>query len=511
MWRGLALMVPLIGCAAAGLEKLFGAPLRVCVTLDSGFDMLVDPSMPIANVTRESQLYGFNVDARLYIIPTALSSKNSSYELRVLGSYGELMVATRRDECDVGWATYFYTGNRDRCGRTVRDLDTCRPLEELTIDSSWTPWRCCVDFSPPFMTYGLNIMYDAAHPGFFESLFQSIAAPFTVNFGSFTFILTIIVAHFIWLFERKANSEQFPERYLDGIDDAVWWAIVTLTTVGYGDKVPITPAGRVVGLLWMVIGLCLSAILIGSMSTTFNEVSQGTATINSVHALVEGDYKVCSYATSFASGEVLAAVPSPNRVEGSGMAECAAWFEAKTPTDKFAIVLDGPVMRHWRSITPWARGLIISDKINTYLVSVIYPEGVTTLSNRLNPAIVDFYYSGEHASLSERWFPLSAGQGQSSSGLEWSVVGPAIGAVLLYISVVALSIFLPKPDVAAVSIVSGTTRKLVKRLSCQDITLPSMTSSPSSATNAGEDITLQSAKGELSSPAPSYAPVKGDV
>ena len=168
-------------------------------------------------------------------------------------------------------------------------------------------------------------------------------------------------------------------------------------------------------------------------------------------------------------------------------------------------------MRHWRSITPWARGLIISDKINTYLVSVIYPEGVTTLSNRLNPAIVDFYYSGEHASLSERWFPLSAGQGQSSSGLEWSVVGPAIGAVLLYISVVALSIFLPKPDVAAVSIVSGTTRKLVKRLSCQDITLPSMTSSPSSATNAGEDITLQSAKGELSSPAPSYAPVKGDV
>ena len=82
MWGGFALMVPLIGCAAAqpGSQPTF----RVCVTLDSGFDMLVDPSMPIADVSRESQLYGFNVDARLHILPTVLHSKNSSYELRVL-------------------------------------------------------------------------------------------------------------------------------------------------------------------------------------------------------------------------------------------------------------------------------------------------------------------------------------------------------------------------------------------------------------------------------------------
>jgi len=272
----------------------------------------------------------------------------------------------------------------------------------------------------------------------------------------------------IWLAERKANSEQFPERYLDGIDDAVWWAIVTLTTVGFGDKVPITPAGRVIGLLWMVIGLCLSAILIGSMSTTFNELDI-TANIDNVLALVEGDFKVCSYATSFASGEILSAVPSPNRVEGSGMAECAAWFETRTPTDKFAIVLDGPVMRHWRSTTPWARELIISAKINTYLVTVIYPEeggaAGRSLSDRLNPAIVDFYYGSTHAELSERWFPLSAGSGKSSGSFEWPVVGPAIGLILLYITVMVLSVFLPKPDVAAVKIVSESTRNIVQRMS----------------------------------------------
>ena len=151
------------------------------------------------------------------------------------------------------------------------------------------------------------------------------------------------------------------------------------------------------------------------------------------------------------------------------MAECAAWFETRTPTDKFAIVLDGPVMRHWRSTTPWARELIISAKINTYLVTVIYPEegGAAghSLSDRLNPAIVDFYYGSTHAELSERWFPLSAGSGKSSGSFEWPVVGPAIGLILLYITVMVLSVFLPKPDVAAVKVVSASTRNIAKRMS----------------------------------------------
>jgi hypothetical protein len=49
--------------------------------------------------------------------------------------------------------------------------------------------------------------------------------------------------------EKDENPVQFPPIYLDGIDDAIWWSCTTVTTVGYGDKYPITNLGRLFALL----------------------------------------------------------------------------------------------------------------------------------------------------------------------------------------------------------------------------------------------------------------------
>lgn len=55
---------------------------------------------------------------------------------------------------------------------------------------------------------------------------------------------------------------------ITGPFDAVWWTIVTLTTVGYGDTVPATPPGRVVAILLMLTGFALMAVFAGVMSQT---------------------------------------------------------------------------------------------------------------------------------------------------------------------------------------------------------------------------------------------------
>jgi voltage-gated potassium channel len=65
----------------------------------------------------------------------------------------------------------------------------------------------------------------------------------------------------------RAEHKTNPEYATYG--DALWWAIVTLTTVGYGDIVPETTAGRVTGVVIMVTGIGVLGVLAGSLASFF--------------------------------------------------------------------------------------------------------------------------------------------------------------------------------------------------------------------------------------------------
>ena len=68
----------------------------------------------------------------------------------------------------------------------------------------------------------------------------------------------------IYFLEREAQPDKF-----GSIPEAAWWAIATLTTVGYGDVAPITALGKLFGSVVMVIGLGMFALPIAIISTSF--------------------------------------------------------------------------------------------------------------------------------------------------------------------------------------------------------------------------------------------------
>lgn len=61
----------------------------------------------------------------------------------------------------------------------------------------------------------------------------------------------------------------------DGPIDGIWWAWVTMTTVGYGDIVPSTNEGRLFGSLLILIGICMFSLLTASFSVFFIEKDEG--------------------------------------------------------------------------------------------------------------------------------------------------------------------------------------------------------------------------------------------
>ena len=68
------------------------------------------------------------------------------------------------------------------------------------------------------------------------------------------------------MFERGGQPEQF-----GSIPAALWWGVVTLTTTGYGDVVPHTVGGKIVGSVVMVCGILVLALMTGILATGFSE------------------------------------------------------------------------------------------------------------------------------------------------------------------------------------------------------------------------------------------------
>jgi voltage-gated potassium channel len=68
----------------------------------------------------------------------------------------------------------------------------------------------------------------------------------------------------MYVLEREAQPKIFAS-----IPHAMWWAIVTIATVGYGDMFPITPVGKVFGGMVMVIGIAVFAVPAGILATGF--------------------------------------------------------------------------------------------------------------------------------------------------------------------------------------------------------------------------------------------------
>ncbi len=77
-------------------------------------------------------------------------------------------------------------------------------------------------------------------------------------------ILLMMAATAAHMFERVKQPEQF-----GSLPGAMWWAVVTLTTTGYGDVVPLTLGGRLVGSLLMISGIAVLALMTGVLATGF--------------------------------------------------------------------------------------------------------------------------------------------------------------------------------------------------------------------------------------------------
>jgi len=100
-----------------------------------------------------------------------------------------------------------------------------------------------------------------------EDLFSAIYEE-RRSFGAALYLIAIALflsSAMMYLAEYEAQPDQF-----QSIPNTMWWSLITLTTVGYGDVSPITPLGQIIGAFTALMGVCTVALLTGIVASAFS-------------------------------------------------------------------------------------------------------------------------------------------------------------------------------------------------------------------------------------------------
>lgn len=119
-----------------------------------------------------------------------------------------------------------------------------------------------VDFSHAYYHSGLAIAVEGSGNLSWLDAAKNLMSPAFLSAIGALLLVLLITGLLMWFVEHRRNTEQFGGSTAEGIGNGFWWSAVTMTTVGYGDKAPITLPGRIIGLVWMF----ASVIIISSFT-----------------------------------------------------------------------------------------------------------------------------------------------------------------------------------------------------------------------------------------------------
>lgn len=193
------------------------------------------------------------------------------------------------------------------------------------------------DFTHPFYSTGLAIAVRRKDENIW-SAFGSVFTPrLTLLFGFLVGIL-VLIGVAVWLIERRTNPEQFGGGFLEGIGKGLWFSASTMTTVGFGDKAPITPLGRFLALIWMIIAIVFISVFTGVIASAL--------TVDQLEANIRGPKDLYNVRVGTVPNSFSATWLRRERVDFSGVDGVEKGLAEVRAGRLDAFVYDEPLLRY---------------------------------------------------------------------------------------------------------------------------------------------------------------------
>ncbi|MGK7904675.1 MAG: transporter substrate-binding domain-containing protein [Hormoscilla sp.] len=314
-------------------------------------------------INNDSNLEGISID----IWKEIASAEDIEYELIVQNNTQATLKAVADGELELAIGSISITASR---------------LEE-------------VDFSQPFFLAEIGVMIPSETP----SLWSRIRPFFGVAFISSVAILIgciFLVGNLLWLAERRRN-DQFSWEYWSGVGNGMWFALVTLTTVGYGDFAPITRTGRIISGIWMVLTMVTVSSLTAGIATTLtlSLSHQGGEPLGHPSELKEIPIAVVSGST----GAKWANYYQAQLIQKNRLKDAIALLEAGQVE---GVVFDSPVLKYYLQQHPETDLRLANFAVSTETYGIALPLE-SPLLRQFNVRLLKMQQDGTLQEIKAKW------------------------------------------------------------------------------------------------------------
>lgn len=247
-----------------------------------------------------------------------------------------------------------------------------------------------VEFSTTFLSKVYAIATTPVEArGVLEELLQLFSRRLLLTMGAIA-LLFLVSSFGMWWLERNRNPDHFGGHPVRGLGEALWWTAATVTTVGYGDRTPVTAIGRL-----FAIGVMFASIVLVSL---FTGVVASQLTVSQLHGRVHGIADLARARVGILQGSPMDEFLSLRGIPHISYPDIAQALTALSAGELDAVVSGEPELHYYAERSFTGRVVIVPGAIDQGFLAFALPTG-SPLRLPLDRALV-------HVLESPSWPPL---------------------------------------------------------------------------------------------------------
>ena len=252
-----------------------------------------------------------------------------------------------------------------------------------------------VDFTHSFYRSGLRIAGLSEGSVSLWSMSKRFLALDLVGLAFSLILMTFVTSNLLWFCERHVNASEFPRAYFRGIGEATWWSVCTVITGGCENKAPISIAGRIIALVWMLGGIVLVA--------TFTATLASRMTTATIRGAVNGPQDLPGRRVATIANTAVAEDMKDRLAQVVPCSDLDEAFQAVLDRKADVVVFDAPVLAHFIEERRENRLSLVGPLFDHQDYGIAIPSN-SPLREQINRILLELTESGELAELNQKWF-----------------------------------------------------------------------------------------------------------